>query len=159
MTEEKVSDTGDNGENESNQPMFHVEKLYLKDLSFESPRAPELFRENLEPNVDFNLETGATQKGPEHYEATLHVTLKVLHEEKIMFLVEVTYAGLFLIRNLPQQHISPTLGIECPNILFPYVRQIVSEMVTQGGFKPMVLDPINFSVLYQQAQEQRQPVQ
>lgn len=142
-----------NPEASSNHPIFHVEKIYLKDLSFESPNAPEVFRESEEPKVDFNLDTGATQKGPEHYETTLHITVKVLMQEKVMFLVEVTYAGLFLLRNLPKEHVSPTLGIECPSILFPYVRQLVSEMVTQGGFKALVLDPINFAALFRQAQE------
>lgn len=140
----------------SNQPAFHVEKLYLKDLSFESPNAPELFRADLEPKVDFNLETGVTQKGEEHFEAVVHVTVKVLAKEQVMFLVDVTYAGLFLLRNLPKEHVAPTLGIECPTILFPYVRQIISSLVTQGGFKPMVLDPINFAALFRQSQAQQQ---
>lgn len=144
------------GQPATEQPVFHVEKLYLKDLSFESPISPEVFREISEPKVEFNLETGAAQKGPEQYESTLHVTVKVVIEERVMFLVEVTYAGLFLLRNIPKEHIQPTLGIECPNILFPYVRQIVSEMVSQGGFKPMVLDPINFAALFQQALAKRQ---
>lgn len=159
MSEESLPGAGKPSEAATDQPVFHVEKLYLKDLSFESPNAPDVFRENLEPKVDFNLETGATQKGPENYESTLHVTVKVLAEGRVMFLVEVTYAGLFLLHNLPKEHVAPTLGIECPNILFPYVRQIISEMVGQGGFKPMVLDPINFAALYHQAKEKRQSIQ
>lgn len=152
MSEENVSDKAES----SDRPIFHVEKIYLKDLSFENPNAPDVFREKTEPKVDFNLETGTTQKGPEHFESTLHATAKVLIDERIMFLVDVTYAGLFLLRNIPKEHVAPTLGIECPSILFPYVRQVVSEMVTQGGFKPMLLDPINFSALFHQAQEKRQ---
>ena len=140
----------------SNQPFFHVEKLYLKDLSFENPMTPESFQQTEEPKVEFNLETGATQKGPEHYEVNLHVTVKVHIEEKVLFLVDVTYSGLFLLRNLPQDHMGPTLGIECPHILFPYLRRVISEMVTDGGFKPMVLDPINFSTLYNQARAKEQ---
>lgn len=159
MSEEKASHTDGHSPSATDQPVFHIEKLYLKDLSFESPNAPEVFQEKAEPTVDFNLETGATSKGPEHYESTLHVTVKVLMEGRVMFLVEVTYAGLFLLRNIPAEHIQPMLGIECPNILFPYVRQVISEMVTQGGFKPMVLDPINFATLFQQAREKRQSVQ
>ena len=159
MSEKKAPGTDKPTATAADQPVFHVEKLYLKDLSFESPNAPEMFKDNSEPKVDFNLETGANQKGPEHYESTLNVTVKVLIEDRVMFLVEVTYAGLFLLRNLPKEHLQPMLGIECPNILFPYVRQVISEMVTQGGFKPMVLDPINFASLFQQAREKRKSVQ
>ncbi|MBF0310381.1 MAG: protein-export chaperone SecB [Magnetococcales bacterium] len=137
-----------------NQPLFHVEKLYLKDLSFESPNAPEIFLTQQEPKVEFNLNTSASKVGDEHYETVLHVTIKVVSGENTMFLVEVSYGGLFLVRNVPQEHLSRTLGIECPYILFPYVRQIISQLVSEGGFKPMVLDPINFAALYQQAQSE-----
>ncbi|MEO5350368.1 MAG: protein-export chaperone SecB [Magnetococcus sp. YQC-3] len=140
-------------------PVFHVEKLYLKDLSFESPNTPEMFRENLEPKVDFNLEMGTTQKGAEHFETSLHVTVKVMAGERAMFLVDLTYAGLFLLRNVPQELLAPMLGIECPTVLFPYVRQLVSEMIMQGGFRPMVLDPINFSALFHQSQKKNQAAQ
>ncbi len=137
------------------QPVFHIEKLYIKDLSFESPNAPEIFRENGEPQMEFHLETQATQKGAEHFESTLHVVVKVYLKENILFLVDITYAGLFLMRNIPPEHIPPTLGIECPNILFPYVRRLISDLVTEGGFKPVVLDPINFIALYQQQMQQK----
>ncbi|MEO5341665.1 MAG: protein-export chaperone SecB [Magnetococcus sp. MYC-9] len=137
-------------------PVFHVEKLYLKDLSFESPNAPEVFRDHPEPTVEFNLEMGSAQKGPEHFETTLHVTLKVATGERALFLVELTFAGLFLLRNVPPALLAPTLGIDCPTILFPYVRQLVSEMVTQGGFRPMVLDPINFAALFHQTLNKKQ---
>ncbi|MEO5363991.1 MAG: protein-export chaperone SecB [Magnetococcus sp. DMHC-8] len=140
-------------------PVFHVEKLYLKDLSFESPNTPEMFRENLEPKVDFNLEMGTIQKSAEHFETSLHVTVKVMAGERAMFLVDLTYAGLFLLRNVPQELLAPMLGIECPTVLFPYVRQLVSEMIMQGGFRPMVLDPINFSALFHHSQQKNQAAQ
>lgn len=139
-------------------PVFHIEKLYLKDLSFESPNTPGVFVEAGEPQLELQLETRVAQKGPEHYESILHVTVKVHLESKILFLVDVTYAGLFLLRNIPQEHIAPTMGIECPNILFPYVRRIISDQVTEGGFKPVVLDPINFAALYQQQLQQQSQV-
>lgn len=141
---------------EAEKPVFHMEKLYLKDLSFESPNAPEVFRENLEPQVEFNLSTASSQKGPDHYESTLSVSAKVHSKDRVLFMVEITYAGLFLLKNLPQEHMGPTLGIECPHILFPFVRRIVSDMVVEGGFKPLLLDPINFAVLYQQARAKEQ---
>ncbi|GAB0058811.1 Protein-export protein SecB [Candidatus Magnetaquicoccaceae bacterium FCR-1] len=138
------------------QPVFRVEKLYLKDLSFENPNAPESFRDPGEPRTEYQLESNATQKGPEHFEATLHITVKVLVGEVTLFLVDVTYAGLFLMRNIPREHIAPMLGIECPNIIFPFARQVVASLVTEGGYTPVVLDPINFMALYQQQLQQRQ---
>lgn len=160
MSEENVSETGKSAADTANdQPVFHVQKLYLKDLSFESPNSPEMFRDHPEPKVDFNLSTGAVQKGSDHFEVILHVTVKVQVAERVLFLVELTYAGLFLLRNIPKDMVAPMLGIECPAILFPYVRQIVSEMVMQGGFRPMVLDPINFSALFHQSQQNNGSVQ
>lgn len=135
----------------SSQPVFHVERLYIKDLSFENPNAPEVYSRHSDPKVEFNLGTGAAQKGEDRYEVTLQVHVRVKEGEEVLFLVEVTYAGLFLIRNLPQEHMGPTLGIECPHIMFPYVRRIISDLVIEGGFKPMVLDPINFAVIYHQS--------
>ncbi|MBF0132461.1 MAG: protein-export chaperone SecB [Magnetococcales bacterium] len=135
----------------SNQPMFNVERLYIKDLSFENPNAPEVYARHNEPTVEFNLGTGVVQKGEDRYEVTLQMNARVKEGEEVLFLVEVTYAGLFRIRNVPQEHLAPTLGIECPHIIFPYVRRVVSDLVTEGGFKPMVLDPINFAALYHQA--------
>lgn len=138
-------------------PAFHIEQLYLKDLSFESPNTPEMFRETGEPQMELHLETSTVQKGPEHYETILHVIVKMhLGENKVLFLVDVTFAGLFLLRGIPKEHLSPVLGIECPNILFPYVRRIVAEQVGNGGFKPVHLDPINFAALYQQQIQQQQ---
>ncbi|MBF0461971.1 MAG: protein-export chaperone SecB [Magnetococcales bacterium] len=159
MSEELVSATGGAAAAVADgPPVFHVEKLYLKDLSFESPNAPGVFRESLEPKVDLNLATGTAQKGPEHFEVTLHLTVKVFTDEHTLFLVELTYAGLFLLHNVPQELVTATLGIECPAILFPYVRHIVSEMVMQGGFRPLMLDPINFSALFHQSQNRDQSV-
>ena len=155
MSEENMAAT----EAEESAPAFHVEKVYLKDLSFESPNTPEIFRDHPEPQVSFNLDMGSIQKGPEHFETTLHVTVKVVAAERVMFLVEMTYAGLFLLRNVPQELLASTLGIDCPTILFPYVRQLVSEMIVQGGFRPLVLDPINFVGLFHQSQQRKAAAQ
>jgi preprotein translocase subunit SecB len=140
----------------SDQPAFHVEKLYIKDLSYESPNAPDIFSDLGEPKVEFNLNTGATQKGPEHFEATLQVTVTVKNKDKTLFLIEISYGGLFLVRNFPKEQIDALLGIECPSILFPYVRRVISDLVTEGGFKPLVLDPINFAALFHQARAEEQ---
>ncbi|MBF0143932.1 MAG: protein-export chaperone SecB [Magnetococcales bacterium] len=137
-------------------PVLHVERLYLKDLSFESPRAPGVFQEPGEPKVELSLNTASERRGEEHFEVTIRIEAKVTNGSEVYFLVDVTYAGLFLLRNIPQPHLGMALGIECPHILFPYVRQIISQVVQDGGFKPMVLDPINFAAMFHQAQSQRQ---
>lgn len=139
-----------------NMPFFHVEKIYLKDLSFESPYTPDAFFLNEEPKVDFNLETTNVKRGPDIFESSIQVTVKVHTGEKVWFLVEVTYAGAFRIRNVPEDKMALLLGIECPTILFPYVRQVVSQTIVDGGFKPLVLDPINFAAIYHQNQARRQ---
>ncbi|MBF0189493.1 MAG: protein-export chaperone SecB, partial [Magnetococcales bacterium] len=152
-------DTAAPGAAPTDQPVFHIEKLYLKDFSFENPNAPEIYQDPNEPKVTFNLDTKTKPVGQDHFEVTLNITVDVKAEEKALFLVEVSYAGLFLMRNIPKDHMAPMLGIECPNILFPYIRQVVTQVVTEGGFKPLVLDPINFAAVYQQAQQQRQQQQ
>jgi preprotein translocase subunit SecB len=139
------------------QPAFHVEKLYLKDLSFESPLAPEGFMDPTEPVVDFSLNTSSSRKGEFHHEVVLEIRVKVNIGDKVLFLIEMAYAGLFLVRNIPEEHVPALLAIECPSILFPYARQIISGLVTDGGFRPFILDPINFAALYQQSRRQAAP--
>ncbi|MBF0195137.1 MAG: protein-export chaperone SecB [Magnetococcales bacterium] len=153
--EEKSEDQNSESAKSEEQPAFHVEKLYIKDLSYESPNSPDIFQDLGEPKVEFNLDTGATQKGEEHYEATLHVTVTVKNAKQTLFIIEVSYAGLFLISNFAKEQVEALLGIECPTILFPYVRRVVSELVTEGGFKPLVLDPINFAAVFHQAQQEK----
>ncbi|MBF0357718.1 MAG: protein-export chaperone SecB [Magnetococcales bacterium] len=135
----------------SEQAAFHVEKLYIKDLSYESPNSPDIFQNLGEPKVELNLDTGATQKGPEHYEATLHVTVTVKNAEKTLFIIEISYGGIFMIRNFAKEQVDALLGIECPTIIFPYVRRVISDLVSEGGFKPLILDPINFPAIFHQA--------
>ncbi|MBF0153621.1 MAG: protein-export chaperone SecB [Magnetococcales bacterium] len=138
------------------QPVFHVVKVYLKDLSFENPNTPDVFQITQEPRVDFNLSSNATPKEDGHFEVTLHVVTDVKLADKTMFLVDVTYAGLFLIRNVPDEHVAVLLGVDCPTILFPYLRHVISATVTEGGFKPLLLDPINFAAIFQQALAKQQ---
>ncbi len=155
MADESIPAAGETTE-VGNNPVFHVEKIYLKDLSYESPHTPEVFMDGKEPKVEFNLDTSARKKEGDHYEVTLNVTVKVANEDRPLFLVEVDYAGLFLLRNFSKEHIPMMLGIECPSVLFPYVRQVVSGVIAEGGFKPLMLEPINFAMLYHQAQAKRQ---
>ncbi|MEO5366489.1 MAG: protein-export chaperone SecB [Magnetococcus sp. WYHC-3] len=150
-----MAETASAANTQNKAPQFHIEKLYLKDLSFESPHTPESFMQQGEPKVDFNMETRAQQRGPEHYEVVLHINVKVNLQDKVLFLVEMEYGGLFLVRNLPAEHLQPILSVECPHILFPFARQVVAQVVADGGYKPFIMDPINFAAVYQQSLQQR----
>ncbi len=135
---------------EQEQPVFSIEKLYLKDLSLEIPNAPQIFLEREAPQIDVQLNTkqGVVSEGI--YETSLTVTITAKLQDKTMFLVEATQGGIFRINNVPAEEMDPILGIACPNILFPYVREVVSDAVTRAGFPPVILNPMNFEGLYQQ---------
>jgi preprotein translocase subunit SecB len=143
---------------ESPVPTFSIEKIYLKDLSVEVPNAPEVFLETEAPSMEVNINSAARTVQDAMYEVVLSVTLTARIKEKTVFLVEVAQAGVFQIRNVPQQDMGPLLGIACPNTLFPYVRETVSTVTTRAGFQPVMLAPMSFENLYQQ-QMQRQAQQ
>jgi len=131
-------------------PVFGIEKIYAKDLSLEIPNAPGIFLEREQPEINVDLNTGGGRIDEGLYEAELTVTITAKLGDKAMFLVEVCQAGIFQIRNVAESEIDPILGIACPNILFPYLREAVSDLVTRAGFPPVILSPINFEALYQQ---------
>lgn len=135
-------------------PVFSIEKVYVKDLSIEVPNAPEIFLTRDNPNVQIQLQTEGKAVQDGVYDVTLTVTVTAKIAEKTMFLVEVRQAGIFQIRNVPQEDLQPILGIACPNILFPYARESVSDAVNRAGFPPVVLAPVNFEALYQQRAQQ-----
>ncbi|WP_274585715.1 protein-export chaperone SecB [Neisseria leonii] len=136
------------------QPVFSIEKLYIKDLSLEVPHAPKIFLEAGEPEVDMRISTQSEQLEDEffHVAVTVTVTAK-LADDRVMFLNEVTQAGIFRLAGIPEEDRQLLLGVACPNILFPYAREAVSSTVTRAGFPPVMLAPINFEAMYQQQQE------
>ena len=143
---------------EQNQPVYSIEKIYVKDLSLEIPNAPQIFLEREAPNVDVQLHHTSIKvdEGVFQTELTLTVTAKI--GEKTMFLVEANQAGIFAIRNVPETELDPILGIGNPNILYPYVRETVSDAIVRAGFPPVLLNPVNFEALYQ-AQKQHEAQQ
>jgi preprotein translocase subunit SecB len=143
-------------EQSEEQPIFSIEKIYLKDLSLEIPNAPKIFLERENPQIDVQLHTQGEAMEEGLYETVLTVTITAKLQEKTMFLVEAAQAGIFQIRHVAQEEIDPILGIACPNILFPYVREVVSDAVTRAGFPPVLLNPMNFEALYQQQQQAQQ---
>ncbi|AVZ78635.1 protein-export chaperone SecB [Zoogloeaceae bacteirum Par-f-2] len=140
---------------ENAQPVFNIEKLYVKDLSLEVPHAPKIFLERETPQINVQLRTEGQGVDEGIFDVTLTVTVTAtLGENKTVFLVEVQQAGIFQIRNIPEGELEPLLMIGCPNILFPYAREAVTDAVTRAGFQPVILAPVNFEALYQ-AQQQR----
>lgn len=129
-------------------PSFAIEKLYVKDLSLEVPHAPEIYLERDAPEVNIQLQTGARGLGDGVFEVTLTVTVTAKLGEKTVFLVEVNQSGIFRIKNVPEDNLQPLLSIACPNILFPYAREVVSDSLTRAGFAPVLLQPVNFEALY-----------
>ena len=140
----------------NNQPLFSIEKLYVKDLSLEIPNAPQIFLEREAPQVDIQLHHNSNAVEDGVYQTMLTVTVTAKIGEKTLFLVEATQAGIFVARNIPSQELEAVLGIACPNILFPYVREVISDVVVRAGFPPVLLAPVNFEAIYQAQREQQQ---
>ena len=137
-------------ENQTQEKQFSIQKIYTKDISFESPAAPNVFTEKWEPAVDFNLGTNATPLQDSMYEVALTVTVTVKTGDTTAYLVEATQAGIFSLAGFSDEEMGPMVGSFCPNILFPYVREVISDLVAKGGFPQLLLAPVNFDALYQQ---------
>lgn len=145
-------------ENTSNQAerQFSIQKIYVKDISFETPNSPQVFTQTWEPQVEFNLASSAQQVQDGVYEVGLTITLTVKLEQKTAYLVEITQAGIFNASGFQNEEMGHLLGSYCPNLLFPYAREVVSDLVAKGGFPPMLLAPVNFDALYAQHLQQMQ---
>jgi preprotein translocase subunit SecB len=146
---------------EEQQPLFNIEKLYVKDLSLESPNSPSIFLERENPKIDLQLNTQShfMEEGLYEVTVTVTVTAKLPEKDKVMFLIEAKQAGIFQVRNLPPDELESVLAIICPNILYPYLREVVSNMAIHAGFTPVLLNPINFEALYQQQKQQQAQAQ
>ena len=141
------------------QPVFNIEKIYVKDLSLEVPNAPQVFMATEAPQLEVQLANSVKAVDGALYEVTLNVTVTAKAGDKTMFLVEAAQAGIFQIRNVPQGDLDPILGMVCPNVLFPYARETISDTVNRAGFPPVLLAPVNFEALYHQriAEQQQTP--
>ena len=132
------------------QPTFQIEKLYVKDLSLELPNAPQVFMQSENPQLEIQVRNDAQQFAEALYEVVVTVTVTARVNEKTLFLAEAAQAGVFSLRGIPADDLAPLLGIACPNILYPYVREAISDLVTRGGFPPVLLAPVSFEALYAQ---------
>ena len=133
---------------------FQIEKIYVKDLSLEIPHAPQVFAEQVQPQIDVRIESGEARFQPDYYEVTLSVTVTAKVGERTLFLAEAVQGGIFAMRNIPEADLGPLLGIACPTVLFPYLRETISDVITRGGFPPLLLTPISFEQLYLQRMQQ-----
>jgi preprotein translocase subunit SecB len=150
--------TSENQALEQNQaPGFGIEKLYVKDLSLELPNAPQIFTDRDAPQIGIEISNAASKIDDGIYEVVLTITVTSKIGEKTAFLIEVAQAGIFQVRNVPEENLEIIFSITCPNILFPYAREVVSDLSVRAGFPPVVLSPINFEALY--AQQKQQQVQ
>ncbi|MDR0529342.1 MAG: protein-export chaperone SecB [Zoogloeaceae bacterium] len=135
-------------EGQPGTPTLSIEKIYVKDVSVEVPHAPEIFLERGEPQIDIQLNNIATSLGNHLFNAVLTVTVSAKLGEKALFLVEVHQAGIFRVMNVPPQELEAFLAIACPNILQPYAREVISDVIVRAGFPSVLLQPINFEALY-----------
>ena len=140
------------------QPVFNIEKLYVKDMSLEVPNAPQIFLDRDTPQIDVQLHSAAAavEDGIFDVTVTATVTAKVTEKDKVVFLIEAKQSGIFQVRNLPATEVETVLAVVCPNILYPYLREVVSDMAVRAGFAPVMLNPINFEAIYLQQKQQSQ---
>ena len=144
-------------ENEQ-QGQFGIQKIYIKDVSFETPHPPGIFKEEWNPKVNMDIANSTTRLSDDLHEVNLSVTITVSFEEKIAYLVEVQQAGIFLISGFPDEILGRMLATVCTNILFPFAREFVADLVMRGGFPQLLLAPVNFEALYLQQQQQSNQV-
>ena len=138
------------------QKQFSIQRIFVKDISLETPNSPMIFTEKWEPNVEFNLSSNATSVQENLFEVVLNITVTVKVSEKTAYLVEISQAGLFGLIGFPEEEMGPMLGSFCPNTLFPCAREVISDLVIKAGFPPMLLAPVNFDALYAQHMQQMQ---
>jgi preprotein translocase subunit SecB len=135
-------------------PVFQIQRVYLKDLSLEQPNSPAILTSTEQPNVDIQLAVGMEQVADGIVEVTVTATVTTKIEDKVVFLVEAKQAGIFEVRNLPEDQMGPVIGIACPQIIYPYLRGNVADVIQRAGFPPVHLAEINFQAMYEQQQQQ-----
>lgn len=140
---------------EAAQPTFQIEKLYVKDVSLEIPHAPGVFLEQAEPQLEVRIDTTSAQFAEAYFEVTVSATVTARSGERTLFLAEAAQAGIFQVRNVSPDEMAPLLAVACPTIVFPYLRETISDLIVRGGFPPVLLTPISFEALYMQRLQQQ----
>jgi preprotein translocase subunit SecB len=153
----KANGNGNGSGSAANTRSFSLQQLYIKDLSFESPNSPQIFQQSgIEPDTELNIRNSHTDLGDNRYEVVLHISVHAKRGDDTIFLTELDQAGVFSVLGYTPDEIGMLLGTQCPTTLFPYAREAISSTVSRGGFPPLILQPINFDMLYAHAQEQQQ---
>jgi preprotein translocase subunit SecB len=140
---------------DNSTPVFQIQRMYLKDLSLEQPNAPAILLEQSQPQVDINLNLAAEPVTDGIYEVTVTATVTTKVGEKTLFLIEAKQAGIFEIRNVPAEQLEGIIGIVCPQMIYPYLRAVVSDICTRAGFPPVLLSEVNFQAMFEAQQQQR----
>jgi preprotein translocase subunit SecB len=140
---------------QAQQPSFQIEKIYVKDLSLEIPTAPQVFLQQAQPQLEVQLNTASNGFAEGYYEVAVTATVTARVGERTLFLVEASQAGIFAVRNVPPADLDPLLGVACPTIIFPYLRETISDLIVRGGFPPVLLSPVSFEALYMQRLQQQ----
>ncbi len=146
----------DNTQQPEDSRKFDLQRIYTKDLSFETPNTPDVFTLEWKPESNLSLNSEVNKLDDNAFEVVLSVTVTTKIGEKVAYLVEVQQAGIFTVQGFPNEEMGPMLGAYCPNILFPYAREVVSDLVVKGGFPQLLLTPVNFDHLFQQHMQQQQ---
>ncbi|AKJ27781.1 protein-export chaperone SecB [Caldimonas brevitalea] len=137
-------------------PVFQIQRIYVKDLSLEQPNSPQILLEQEQPQVDINLGLEAQPITDGIFEVAVVATVHTKLKDKTLFLVEAKQAGIFEIRNIPEEQLNPIIGIACPQIVYPYLRAVVADMISRAGFPPVHLAEVNFQAMYEAQQQQQQ---
>ena len=144
---------------DNNEPVFQIQRVYMKEASLEQPNSPAILLEQEQPSVDIQLGVEAQQAAEGMYEVCVSATVTTKIKDKTVFLVEVKQAGIFEIRNVPPEQLQAIMGIACPQIVYPYLRGNVADIITRAGFPPVHLAEINFQAMYEQQQAEQQPAE
>jgi preprotein translocase subunit SecB len=154
MADNKSEKNAQTNPQNSEAPEFGIQRLYVKDLSFEAPRSPKVFLEEWQPELEMDVGTKTEVLADGIHEVVLTITVTVKMKAEVVFLVQIQQAGIFSIKNFPEDQLRPMLGSFCPNILYPYAREAVTDVVVKGGFPQLYLAPVNFDALYHQQETQ-----
>jgi preprotein translocase subunit SecB len=141
-------------DNVTSDPVFQIQRLYLKDLSLEQPNSPQIFLDQSQPQVDINLALSVDPVGEGMFETCVTATVTTTVKDKTLFLIEAKQAGIFEIRNIPPDQLEPILAIACPQIVYPYLRAVISDVCTRAGFPPVLLSEVNFQAMYEAQKQQ-----
>ena len=145
----------DNDQAEAPKREFGLQRIYTKDISFETPNSPDIFKQEWKPESNVNLNSEVNKLSNDLFEVVLTITLTTKIADKTAYLAEVKQGGIFFVRGFPEQELGPMLGAYCPNVLYPYAREVISDLVTKGSFPQMLLTHVNFDALYQQHQQRQ----